>query len=155
MAAARAAASSSPCVASGLAYRMFARTVSWKRYVSWVTTPMTLPRDTRLSFRTSTPSISTAPASTSYNLGTRYVVVVLPDPDGPTSATRSPGLASKSMSRSPNGWGSGVATAATSAAMVASPGPASPAAAASAATWAGAAAAASSGGGVGYVSETS
>ena len=36
-------------------------------------------------------------ASTSYSRGTRYVVVVLPEPDGPTSATSSPGCASKSI----------------------------------------------------------
>ena len=45
------------------------------------------------------PSIVTRPSSTSYRRGIRYVVVVLPAPDGPTSATSSPGCASKRCRR--------------------------------------------------------
>jgi len=60
---------------------------AWNRNVSWVTKPMISPSDASVTSRTSLPSISTAPSSTSYSRGSRYVVVVLPDPDGPTSAT--------------------------------------------------------------------
>ena len=65
MFAARAAASSSSCVASGLPYSRLRRTVVWKRYVSWVTTPIMSPSDSSAIFRTSMPSISTAPSCTS------------------------------------------------------------------------------------------
>ncbi len=91
MFAARAAASISSWDASGLPYRRFRRTVSWKRYVSCVTMPIASPSDARVTFRTSRPSIRTAPSSTSYRRGTRYVIVVLPAPLGPTNAASCPG----------------------------------------------------------------
>ena len=47
------------------------RIVSWNRYVSWVTKPITSPRMASVTRRTSWPSISTAPSSTSYSRGTR------------------------------------------------------------------------------------
>ncbi len=104
IAAARAAVSSSSCGRVGLGVHAGSRgREAWNRYVSWVTTPMTSPSDASVIRRTSMPSISTAPESTSYSRGIRYVVVVLPEPDGPTSATSSPGCASKSTSSSANG----------------------------------------------------
>ena len=89
--AARAAASRSSSVAPGLPYRRFRRIVSWNRYDSWVTTPISSPSDSSRSDRTSCPSIRTAPSPTSYNRGIRYVTVVLPAPDGPTRAASWPG----------------------------------------------------------------
>src|SRR3972149_1697161 len=114
MPAARAADSSSAWVASGLAYSRLSRTLAWKRYVSCVTNPITDPREARVRRRISAPSISIPPASTSYSRGRRYVVVVLPEPDGPTSATSSPGAASRSIPSTPNGCAGSVAAAAES-----------------------------------------
>ena len=47
--------------------------------------------------------MSTAPSSGSYSLDTRWVMVVLPAPDGPTSAVSCPGGAWKVTPRS-TGW---------------------------------------------------
>ncbi len=45
--------------------------------------------------RTSTPPTSTRPPSTSQKRGTRLAAVVLPPPEGPTSATVAPAGTSK------------------------------------------------------------
>ena len=56
---------------------------------------MTMPTVSRsessVRSRTSWPSTSTRPSTTSWIRGTSSAVVVLPAPDGPTSATSSPG----------------------------------------------------------------
>ena len=56
--------------------------------------------------RTSTPSMVTRPAVTSYSRGTSAVSVVLPEPVAPTTATVSPGATSRFTSRSTGspGW---------------------------------------------------
>src|SRR5581483_10504157 len=90
MFAARAAASISSCVASCFAYNWFARTVSWNRYVSCVTMPICLASDSCVTSRKSCSSIKMRPSVGSYKRGIRYVIVVLPAPLGPTSATSCP-----------------------------------------------------------------
>ena len=69
--------------------------VSWNMWGSWVTIPMASVRLSPVSWRTSSPSTRTAPATTSYSRGTRCDMVVLPAPVGPTRATICPGSATK------------------------------------------------------------
>src|SRR6478672_1306266 len=59
----------------------------------------------RLMSRTSTPSMVTRPAVTSYRRGTSPVRIVFPEPVAPTSATVSPGATSRLTSRSTSSSG--------------------------------------------------
>ena len=59
------AASSSPSVASGLAKSRFSRIVSWKRWASWVTTPMVSVSDEKVASCTSIPLMEMVPEVTS------------------------------------------------------------------------------------------
>ncbi len=65
-----------------------------------------------MASRTSMPSMRTAPERTSYRRGTSWLIVVFPAPDGPTSATSSPGRAVNETSKStwPDGDWSRMAT---------------------------------------------
>ena len=65
--------------------------MSWNRCGSCATTPIAARSDVCVTSRTSCPSMRTAPDVTSYSLGIRLLIVVLPPPDGPTSATSCPG----------------------------------------------------------------
>ena len=56
--------------------------VSWNRCASWVTTPTTSCSESSVASRTSCPPTSTAPSTTSYSRATRWLMVVLPAPDG-------------------------------------------------------------------------
>src|SRR5580704_12760466 len=69
--------------------------VSWYRCASWVTTPTTSCSDSSVTSLMSAPPILTAPLVGSYILDTRWVMVVLPAPDGPTSAVSLPAGARK------------------------------------------------------------
>ncbi len=51
----------------------------------------------------STPSSRTDPSATSQNLGRRLTRVVFPAPEGPTTATTSPGRSRSDTSRSAHG----------------------------------------------------
>ena len=73
--------------------------VSWKRCGSCITMPTAPRSDSSVRSRTSWPSTRTSPALTSWMRGTSSAVVVLPAPDGPTSATSSPGATVKLTSR--------------------------------------------------------
>ena len=106
MRAARQASASSVSVASGFAYLRLARMVSWNRCGSCITKPTAPPSDSSVSSRTSWPSMRTAPCSTSAMRGTSIAVVVLPAPEGPTSATSSPGSTVKFTSRRIHSLGS-------------------------------------------------
>ena len=64
---------------------------SWKRWASWLTTPMLSRSEPRVTRRMSTPPTRTAPPVTSYSRGTRLAIVDLPAPEWPTSATSWPG----------------------------------------------------------------
>src|ERR1044072_2621156 len=86
---------------------------SWNRWGSWVTTPMAVVMLNSRSWRTSMPSISTVPAVTSYSRGTSDDMVVLPAPDGPTSAVMVPGAAVNDTPRSTQSDGPVSATAVT------------------------------------------
>src|SRR5207248_1545147 len=79
-------------VASGRAYSRLARIVSWNMCASWVTTPMAACSESWVTDRTSCPPTSTAPPLTSYRRAASAVIVVLPAPDGPTSAVICPDL---------------------------------------------------------------
>ena len=61
-----------------------------KSRVFWKTKETESISSERGTSRTSTPPTSTRPSSTSQNLGTRLAMVLLPPPDGPTSAIVSP-----------------------------------------------------------------
>ena len=74
--------------------------VSWNRWGSWLTMPMAARSDSCVRSRTSMPSTRTAPLVTSYSRGTSWESVVLPAPDGPTSATSCPGSISADTPRS-------------------------------------------------------
>src|SRR6266550_133206 len=67
--------------------------VSWNRCASWVTTPIAARSDSWVTDRTSWPPTRTDPERTSYTRGTSWLIVVLPAPEGPTSATSWPGAA--------------------------------------------------------------
>ena len=60
---------------------------------SWLTTPIRSCSDCWVTVRTSCPPTSTRPPVTSYTRGSSWLIVVLPAPDGPTSAISSPGSA--------------------------------------------------------------
>src|SRR5579864_3644375 len=60
--------------------------VSWNRWASWVTTPTASCSDSWVTSRRSSPPMRTAPSLGSYSRDTRWVIVVLPAPDGPTRA---------------------------------------------------------------------
>src|SRR5581483_1475357 len=81
---------------------------SWNRWASWVTMPTAAPRLSRVRSRTSWPSMRTDPDVTSYSRGTRCDSVVLPAPDGPTSAVMVPGSAVNDTPRSTGAVGSPV-----------------------------------------------
>ena len=87
MRAASAAASISSSVASGFAKRRLSRTESWKRYVSWETTPTRSLRAPEAQVaHVDAVDGDRCRASTSYSLAARYASVVLPEPVSPTSA---------------------------------------------------------------------
>ena len=69
---------------------MFDRIVPGKITVSCVTAPICLRRLVTLNSAMSCPSMSTRPAVGAKSLGTSERTVVLPEPLGPTNATRSP-----------------------------------------------------------------
>ncbi len=71
MRAARAAATSSSSVAEGRAKRRLSAIEAWKRYVSCETTPTASLSVSKVSSRTSTPSIVTRPPVASYSRGGR------------------------------------------------------------------------------------
>ena len=58
--------------------------------VSCVTMPICARSEASVTSRTSTPSIRMPPPVTSKNRGTRFIIVVLPAPLRPTSATTWP-----------------------------------------------------------------
>src|SRR5450755_3887213 len=62
-------------------------------WLSWVTTPTASRTDDWVAARTSTPLMRTSPPVTSYSRDTNAEIVVLPAPEGPTSATSSPAWA--------------------------------------------------------------
>jgi len=64
--------------------------VSWNRCASWETTPTTWCSEALLTSRRSAPAMRTAPLVGSYIRVTSWEMVVLPAPDGPTSATIAP-----------------------------------------------------------------
>ena len=69
--------------------------VSWNMWASWVTTPTASCSESRVRSPRSWPPIRTVPSWGSYSLATRWVMVVLPAPDGPTSAVSCPAGAVK------------------------------------------------------------
>ena len=75
---------------SSAPYAMFARTVSLKSTVSWLTMPVSARSDERRISRASVPSTSTRPRVGSMNRGMRSTSVLFPAPLAPTSATISP-----------------------------------------------------------------
>src|SRR5919108_1405365 len=79
---------------------MFWPSVAEKRKASSDTSATWRRSDAGSTERTSAPSTSTAPRSTSYRRGTSSTNEVLPEPVGPTSATVRPGSTSTSTSRS-------------------------------------------------------
>ena len=82
-------------VASGLAARTFSRIEVLNRRLFW-NTKATWSISTWGWIRvTSTPPTFTTPEAASQNLGIRLAAVVLPPPEGPTSATVCPGSAVK------------------------------------------------------------
>src|SRR5580704_9827899 len=66
---------------------------SWKRWASWLTTPVAWLKLAKVTSRTSWPSMRTDPDVTSYRRDTKVERVVLPAPDGPTRAVMVPGSA--------------------------------------------------------------
>ena len=64
--------------------------VSWNRCASWLTTPTVARRDSLVTSRRSAPAMRTAPRVGSYMRVTSWEIVVLPAPEGPTSATMWP-----------------------------------------------------------------
>ena len=87
--------------------------MSWNRCASCGTTPTTDRSDSSVRSRTSCPPIRTVPRTGSYSRGTRCVIVVLPAPDGPTSAVSFPAgtwkVTSRSTHASPGRSGAGSA----------------------------------------------
>ncbi len=69
---------------------MLWRSVSLNRYVSCATSAMRLRRSSSLKLFRSAPSIRTVPVSGSQKRRNRAATVLLPAPDGPTSATDAP-----------------------------------------------------------------
>ena len=65
MLASRAACSTSARVAPAFAYAMLSNSVPWNRYGSWVTMPTDWASESKVTSRTSCPSIRMAPRSTS------------------------------------------------------------------------------------------
>ncbi len=74
--------------------------VSWNRWASWVTMPTVSRSDSSDRSRTSWPPIRTTPSVGSYSRATSWLIVVLPAPDGPTSAVSRPAGARKVTPRS-------------------------------------------------------
>ena len=101
-AAARAAASTSASLASGRPKRMFSRAEAAKITGSCGTSANCRRRSVRAISRISTPSSVIRPASGSKKRRRSWKIVVLPAPEGPTSATVSPGLI-----RRPRSWSAG------------------------------------------------
>ena len=89
----------SASAASEAARSGLARIVSWKRCGSWATRPTAACNESCVRSRTSSPSTRTAPSTTSWTRRTSIAIVVLPAPDGPTSATVSPGSMVNDTSR--------------------------------------------------------
>ena len=82
-------------VASGRAARTFSRTDCEKSRLAWKTKATRPMRSRGSIWRTSMPPTRTRPESTSQKRGTRLAAVVLPPPEGPTSATVAPAGTSK------------------------------------------------------------
>ena len=93
---------SSSIDAAGLATRIFASSVSLKRYVSWATNAIWLRTSSRVNLRRSAPYSEIAPATGSQNRIKRCARVVFPAPDGPTKAMVWPGEISQKTSFSTN-----------------------------------------------------
>ena len=74
---------------------MFALMVSLKSTISWVTMAMLPRRDFMVTSRMSRPPTTICPEVASKSRGRRLAMVVLPEPDSPTSAMRSPCPAEK------------------------------------------------------------
>src|SRR3974390_52694 len=78
---------------------MLSRTVPPNSVASCGTRPIWPRRLASVTDRTSVPSIRSTPLPTSHRRGTRATSVVLPDPDGPTSASTSPASISREIER--------------------------------------------------------
>ena len=102
----RSTRSRSASVASGRTNRRFAAIVSWNRCASWDTTPTVARNDANVTSRRSVPAMRTAPDVGSYIRLTSCDTVVLPAPDGPTSATMEPAGTSNETSCSVSAVGS-------------------------------------------------
>jgi hypothetical protein len=89
--ASRAADSICSGVASGAPYAMLSRIDAAKSRLSWSTTLICPRSDSSVYSRISRPSMRTTPPVGSYRRMTRFDSVVLPPPEGPTSATCWPG----------------------------------------------------------------
>ena len=86
---------------------MFSSTLPENSAGSCGTMPIACRSSASRRARLSTPSSVIRPAVTSQNRGSRFASVVFPAPDGPTSATTSPGaMASDTSSRASGsaGW---------------------------------------------------
>ena len=70
---------------------MFSRTLPVKRTVSWSTIATCARSHSSAQSRASRPSISTRPATGSWKRAMSAPSVDLPAPEGPTTATHSPG----------------------------------------------------------------
>ncbi len=93
--AASSAASTSCRVAAGRAARTFSKMEVLNSRLFWKTKATRSIRMWGSICRTSTPPTLTEPVVTSQKRGIRLAAVVLPPPDGPTSATTWPGSAVK------------------------------------------------------------
>src|SRR5262245_23657463 len=71
---------------------MFSRMVVSNRKLAWNTTPTWLRSESTVACRMSTPSNVMEPDSGSYSRMSNEMSVDLPDPDGPTNATREPAV---------------------------------------------------------------
>ena len=89
-------------MASGRAKAMLVRRVSLNRATSWGTRATDPRSDAIFTWRRSQPSSVTWPCCGSSRRSARRTTVVLPAPEGPTSATVSPGAAWKLMSLRPS-----------------------------------------------------
>ena len=99
----RLAASSAACTrarSSSLPRATLAAMVSLSITTSWLTMAIWARRRSRGQSSRATSSSSTRPLDGSTKRGSRLTSVVLPDPDGPTKATTSPGAMCRSMSSS-------------------------------------------------------
>src|SRR3954468_784995 len=86
--------------ASGLAYAMFSAIVAENRKLSSATKAICERSDLTSTARRAAPSTRTDPRLGSYSRASRATRLVLPEPDGPTSATVRPAPTSSSRSSS-------------------------------------------------------